>query len=338
MRSRRVEQLGSLEFMTDQSSLLQSIDTGQGDLNRAVNTSESGNRLGPTLKRQTFKVSRLADFVGQRELTTQTGHPPEEWPTVLLKELVDNALDECEEALIVPEIAIEVSTERGEIVVTDNGRGLPAETVRDILNYAYRVSSREAYVSPTRGAQGNALKTLLAMPFALHGRIGNTVVEAQGVQHRITFRFDQLRQEPLIDHRPMPLVPDKKGTRLRISWPESASSILVEAEQRFLQIADDFAWLNPHLRIRVEWNGTERVNRQSSNRGWEKWRACDPIPAHWYGSAPFERFVAAHVARNQDHGQDPTIREFIASQFRGFSGSAKQKTVLDEGLRKFSAS
>ena len=93
------------------------------------------------------------------------------------------------------------------------------------------------------------------------------------------------------------------------------------------------------MRIWVEWNGTERVNRQSSNPGWEKWRACDPIPAHWYGPAPFERFVAAHVARNQDHGLDPTIREFIASQFRGFSGSAKQKTVLDEtGLARASLS
>src|SRR5437868_10760346 len=30
-----------------------------------------------------------------------------------------------------------------------------------------RVSSREAYVSPTRGAQGNALQTLLVMGFAL---------------------------------------------------------------------------------------------------------------------------------------------------------------------------
>ena len=145
-------------------------------------------------------------------------------PTVILKELADNALDECEEAQIVPEIAIEVSTERGEIVVTDNGRGLPAETVRDILDYSYRVSSREAYVSPTRGAQGNALKTLLAAPLALHGRIGTTVIEAQGVRHTITFRVDQLRQEPVIDHKPMPLVPDKKGTRVCISWPKSASS------------------------------------------------------------------------------------------------------------------
>ena len=74
-----VEQLGSVGYlMTDQLSLLQLIDTEQGGLNRAVKTGESGNRPGPTLERVAFKTSRLADFVGQRELTAQTGHAPED--------------------------------------------------------------------------------------------------------------------------------------------------------------------------------------------------------------------------------------------------------------------
>ena len=119
--------------------------------------SEPRFRQTPTLQRVAFKTSRLAEFVGQRELTAQIGHHPQDWPLVILKELVDNALDECEEAEIPPEITVAVSTCRGEIAVSDNGRGLPAETLRDILDYSYRVSSREAYVSPIRGAQGNAL-------------------------------------------------------------------------------------------------------------------------------------------------------------------------------------
>src|SRR6516162_6758315 len=140
----------------------------------------SAHRPAATLQRVAFKTSRLAEFVGVRELTAQTGHPPDEWPLVILKELVDNALDECEEAEIAPEISIAVSTDRGEITVSDNGRGLPAETLVDILDYSSRTSSREAYVSPTRGSQGNALKTLFPMPHALHGTSGTTVVEARG--------------------------------------------------------------------------------------------------------------------------------------------------------------
>ena len=58
---------------------------------------------------------------------------------------------------------------RGAITVIDNGPGMPPETVADILDFSSRVSSREAYVAPDRGAQGNALKTILAMPFVLDG-------------------------------------------------------------------------------------------------------------------------------------------------------------------------
>ena len=291
--------------------------------------SEPRRRPAPTLQRVAFKTSRLAEFVGQRELTAQTGHHPQDWPLVILKELLDNALDECEEADIPPEITVAVSTSRGEIAVSDNGRGLPAEALHDILDYSYRVSSREAYVSPTRGAQGNALKTLLAMPFAIHGKSGSTVVESQSERHIITFRVDQLRQEPVIDHQRIPLVPHKKGTSVCIGWPESACSILTDAKSRFFQIADDFGWLNPHLRIRVEWDGDVEVDREPSAPAWKKWRACDPTSAHWYDPARLERYIAAHVSRDQDHGRDRTIREFI-SELRGFSGSAKQKRVLDE--------
>ena len=116
------------------------------------------------IERKVFATSRLAEFLSIRELTAQTGHPPEQWPLVILKELVDNAIDICEEAGTAPVVNVAVRGNR--IVVADNGPGIPARVVQKILDYSVRVSSREAYVSPTRGAQGNALKTILAMPFA----------------------------------------------------------------------------------------------------------------------------------------------------------------------------
>jgi DNA topoisomerase VI subunit B len=149
------------------------------------------------LRREIFKTSRLAEFCSRRELVAQTGHEVDDWPLVVLKELADNALDVAEEAETPPEIDISVSTETGEITVADNGPGIPASVVADVVDYSYRVSSREAYVSPTRGAQGNALKTLIAMPFAL-GKTGTTVIEAKGTRHTIAFEVDQLRQKPLI--------------------------------------------------------------------------------------------------------------------------------------------
>jgi DNA topoisomerase VI subunit B len=222
-----------------------------------------------------------------------------------------------------------VSTEEGTITVTDNGPGIPPQTVADVLDYAVRVSSREAYVAPTRGAQGNALKTLLAMGFALDiGEPVETIIEAGGIAHRIVFRVDQVRQEPRIDHQTTPSNV-KTGTSVRLHWPNSACSYIEAAEQRFLQIADDFAWLNPHLTIIAAWNGKRRVARKATKPDWRKWRPNEPTSAHWYDLARFERYMGAHIARDQDLGRERTVREFI-SEFRGLSGSAKQKAALEE--------
>src|SRR4030095_10887821 len=61
-----------------------------------------------TLQRTALRTSRLLDFCSRKELIAQTGHQPEDWPLVGLKELVDNALDACEEAGTAPEIAVRV--------------------------------------------------------------------------------------------------------------------------------------------------------------------------------------------------------------------------------------
>jgi hypothetical protein len=118
-------------------------------------------------------------------LTAQTGHGPEQWPLVILKEIVDNAIDESEKCGVPLIIDIEVAD--GNIIISDNGQGIAAETVKKILDFTVRASDKEAYVSPTRGAQGNALKTIVAMAFALDGTSGETVIEAYGIKHTITF-------------------------------------------------------------------------------------------------------------------------------------------------------
>jgi hypothetical protein len=47
----------------------------------------------PRLERTTFEFSRGIEYFDVRELQTMTGQPAERFPDVVLKELVDNALD-----------------------------------------------------------------------------------------------------------------------------------------------------------------------------------------------------------------------------------------------------
>jgi histidine kinase/DNA gyrase B/HSP90-like ATPase len=287
------------------------------------------------ITRVPFTVSRLMEFCNRRELTNQTGHDASEWPLVILKELVDNALDECEEAGIAPVIDIEVDGNK--IIIADSGRGIPAKTIASVLDYSIRVSSREAYVSPSRGQQGNALKTVLPMAYVLderHGEdaSGETVIEAHGLAHHIKFSVDHIRQEPQIGHttEPSPVV---RGTRITVNLPTTLVweggyydvDTIKYCKLRFLELAESYTWLNPHLSLRVTWNGEVKIDAMASNPTWSKWLPSWPTSAHWYDRSRFRRYMAAHIA----HRGGITVREFI-SEFDGMSATAKQKMVLAE--------
>jgi YD repeat-containing protein len=278
----------------------------------------------PRLNRQVLTTSRLLEFCTQKELVLQTGHAPEQWSLVALKELIDNALDASEGSEIAPTINVVVQTTPSpSITVTDHGPGIAPETVKATIDFSVRASSNEAYASPTRGAQGNALKTLIAMPFALDRSEGEAIIHARGVRHRITFRVDHVRQEPKIEHF-QEISDVRNGTSVTLRWPRSACSILVSAKARFLQIAQDYAWLNPHVSISTDWDGEQEETR-ATDPAWRKWQPSDPTRAHWYDYERFERLIAAY---DQDRQRTRTVREFTA-EFRGMSASAKQKEVLD---------
>jgi DNA topoisomerase VI subunit B len=271
------------------------------------------------------------EFCTRRELVNQTGHDIYEWPLVVLKELTDNALDAAEEAEIAPVVSIAV--EGDWITIEDNGPGIPASTINGVLDYAVRVSSREAYVSPTRGAQGNALKTILPMAYVLNehlgeNAIGETIIESHGTAHQIRFSVDHIKQEPKIQHT-IARSDVGSGTRIKVQIPPchdyGRGDILGNAKGRFLQLAESYAWLNPHLTLCISWRGSRVIDVKASNPAWWKWLPTWPTSAHWYDKSRFRRYMAAHIANRESI----TVREFI-SEFRGMTGTAKQKLVLAE--------
>jgi hypothetical protein len=283
------------------------------------------------LTRVVFLVSRLMEFCTKRELQNQTGHSVYDWPLVVLKELMDNALDACEEAEVAP--VIEVIVGPASITIADNADGFAAKTIDSILDYSIRVSSREAYVSPTRGAQGNALKTILAMGYVLDREhadsdadaVGVTIIESRGITHRIEFRVDHVNNQPRIAHTTTPCTRNV-GTKITIEWPTS-ETLLQYTEQRFKYLTQSYVWFNPHLTLRGVWYDREFVNIKATNPQWEKWRPRDPTSPHWYDESKVQRYLAAHVAADRARKRQRTVREFIA-EFRGLSGTAVQRKIL----------
>ena len=280
------------------------------------------------VQRIAFDTSRLLDFFSEKELVAQTGHQKQDWPLVVLKELVDNSLDACEEAGIAPVIAITV--DGSGIAVTDNGPGLPENVIKLACDFGVRISSREAYMSPSRGAQGNALKTILAMPYVLDGQRGQVEIEAYGKRHLIQLEVDRVRQIPRVEHQ-AGVGKVKSGTSIRVCWPRTTSRplrLLAAAKAKFLLLAAGYTWINPHLSLTVDWSGRRLIDIKAPDPSWRKWRPDQPTSPHWYTTEQFSALVAHYIRHDEQTGRSRTVGELI-SEFHGLSGSAKKKAVLD---------
>ena len=278
----------------------------------------------PELKRQVFTTSRELEYFSESELTTQTGYSKGEWwPGVVVKELIDNSLDACEQADVGPVIAVDFDGDS--IRVTDNGPGIPGEVIHKIFNFSTRTSDKQAYVSPTRGAQGNALKTILAIPYVLSAeRTGIIHIESQGLRHIVSVSTDHIARRPRIDYQSEQIV-KTEGTSILLHG-DSASSNRLAKEPHFLQkLIFDYSLFNPHANLVLRQDGQEQCF-PATNAGWTKWRPSDPTSVHWYNLERLENLIASYVAAEGDGVRTRTVREFV-SEFRGLSGTAKQKKV-----------
>jgi DNA topoisomerase VI subunit B len=294
------------------------------------------------LERTTFETSRAAEYFDARQLSTLTGVPQEQFASVCLKELIDNALDACEMASgIAPEVGVEVEQEDGvlRLYVSDNGPGIPPEVVRKVIDYSIRVSDKAAYRSPTRGAQGNALKTIIGIPYALGSR-EPVVVVARDVQHTIRPWVDPAG-EVRISHTEVSVdglaeasesAAGPSGTRVILAIPEE--------HQDFdsLHWVRLFAAFNPHATFnyqgKTDSSKVVEMYKSTSELPFKKYVPSEPTSAHWYSPASLKTLVFSHIANARGgSGRDLPLGEFVR-EFQGLSRTSKAKAVC-AGLPAF---
>lgn len=280
-----------------------------------------------TLERTTFSTSRLLEFFNEKELAMQIGHERGIWPIALTKELIDNSLDACEAAGVEPVIGVELCQDA--VAISDNGPGLPDDVLRRSLDYSIRVSDKNHYISPTRGQLGNALKTVWAAPFAVDGDSGQVDVWTRGKQYTINVSLDRIAQTPILEMSEAE-GDVKNGTIIKMHWPGVASYLeqkqhtnfynyYVEPVPALLELLQNYSLFNPHVSFAMgDWLWS------ASDPAWQKWTPITPTSPHWYTVENVRNLAAAYLSA----GQNKTIREFVA-EFRGLSGTAKQKAVTD---------
>jgi hypothetical protein len=244
--------------------------------------------------------------------------------------------------------------------VKDNGPGLPDVALKGAMDFTVRVSSREAYVSPCRGAQGNALKTLLPMPWVIDPEHGRLVATAHGRRHEIRCGSDPISQRAVITDDVTDAPKSKNGdggegdkasligTEVRLAW-EPRTTVIGEVRwpfnelyvlgdcgshaARFRSLVEGFALFNPHAAFRLDWFG-ERAEWPATEPAGQKWKPCQPTSAHWYESEHLSRLIGAYITHDRENGGDRLVSDFVA-EFDGLSGSKKRTAVLDRaGLKR----
>lgn len=276
-------------------------------------------RTLPTLVRETFELSRALEFFTEKELTAQIGFSKPDWPVALLKELLDNTLDACESANIPPVITVELHDDA--LVVADNGPGLPLETLEKSLDYTIRVSDKTGYVSPSRGQQGNALKTLWAAPFVATGT-GLIEVQTAAYRREVRITLDRIAQVPNLELIDTDEPDVKRGTKITLHWRGIASYLNGRGFPNFYSTAVSLADFNPHCSLIIN----NREPLPPTNPDWQHWRPNRPTAPHWYTPESFRDLIARLLNVEQRGGKARSINEFIR-EFHGLSGTGKAKAV-----------
>ena len=267
-----------------------------------------------------FVMSRVLDSIrSPADWSRSSGYAIADCVLGAAKELVDNALDACEEAGTPPQIQVAVD-EHG-IVVGDNGPGISPETVVRFADLATRQSARAYRIGPTRGQQGNGMQTALVLPFVIDGQCGRAEIISRGHRHELTLTLDRLAEEPKFAVKTTAVV--QSGTFVRLHLPSEIYLSDDSEKARFVQLVATFAWLNAHLHLVMTCFG-ERHEFPATDPEWRKWTPDGNGPPQWYTAEDFARLTAETMR----HEPARRISDYIA-EFAGLRRPPVRAEVLE---------
>jgi DNA topoisomerase-6 subunit B len=239
-----------------------------------------------------------------------------------IKEAVDNALDACEEAQVLPDIFIsikKVSNDIFRIIVEDNGPGIvPAQVPFVFGKLLY--GSRFHQIRQTRGQQGIGISAAVLYAQLTSG-VPTIVISRTGAKesaYKCEIQIKIETNEPdIISQQPFEW--DRiHGTRVQIEFKSTMS-----AKKKLLEYLKYTSIVNPHARFRVELDDEaftfDRVSHEII--------ACPvAIQPHPYGIefGQLKRMAAA---------SDQKLLDFLVEGFSRVGKKSAQEMCEQAGLK-----
>jgi DNA topoisomerase VI subunit B len=237
---------------------------------------------------------------------------------IAVKEAVDNALDACEEARILPEISVELiqlEESRFRMVVEDNGPGIVKQQLPKIFAQLL-YGSKFHKLSSTRGQQGIGISAALLYGQLTTGKPA-TITSTTGVgktAHQIKLKINTTTNLPdIMSDQEIPWEEKEHGTRIEIDMEGSYNKGRQSVDEHMKETAivnphATFIYTNPEAEQIIFPRATEEMPPEARE-----------IKPHPYG------VELGRLIKMLETTQAKTLQQFLTSEFvRVGAGTAKE--------------
>ncbi|MBI5872419.1 DNA topoisomerase VI subunit B [archaeon] len=276
---------------------------------------EKGKPIAIELAKKQREISIAEFFEKNRHLLGFDNRKKALLTTV--KEAVDNSLDACEEAKVLPEIVIEIidmGNNRYRVVVEDNGPGIVKEQIPNIFAKLL-YGSKFHRLKQSRGQQGIGISASVMYGQLTTGRPAKIIskIGASYPAYEIELKLDTSKNKPMIVSEKQIDWHREHGTRVEIDLegdylkgPQSVDEYLMET-----------AIINPHVTITYQPpQGSQLMFVRATE---EMPKEPKEIKPHPYG---VELGMLMKMLENSDNR---TLQSFLTDEFsRVGAGTAKE--------------
>ena len=231
-----------------------------------------------------------------------------------IKEAIDNSLDACEEAQVLPDILVSVrriSNDVFRVVVEDNGPGIVPEKMPSVFAKLL-YGSRFHQVRQTRGQQGIGISAAVLYAQLTTGKptIVTSRTDAKNKAHTMSLVIKTETNEPeVLSHEEVDWILPH-GTRVQLEFKSN-----IAARKKLIEYLKYTSIVNPHAKFRVEIDDDSfTFERVSSD--------VPPCPVaikpHPYG-------IELGVLKRMTAASDLPLKEFLVESF----SKVGEKTALE---------